>query len=82
MMAMPNLSLCVFAFLTLIPIIWNVDAGFCLLLLIAYCAAGVWVVRDVDEENRMSKNADTNASTHTATHTQFPSIFTKIKVDV
>ena len=65
-----RLSFYTFALLTLVPIIWNVDEFISLVLLLAYCAAGVWVVMDVD----MDVNEKIKKTTTTA------SFITKIKV--
>ena len=82
MTTMPKLSLYLFAFLTLVPIIWNVDAGVCLALLIAHCAAGVWVVWDVDEDNKNKNKRAIEDDGGGMKCNKGPSLFTKIKVDI
>ena len=79
MAATLRLSFYAFALLTLVPIIWNVDEFICLVLLLAYCAAGVWVVMDVDMDVKNDNDNNNEKNKKTATTASF---ITKIKVDL
>ena len=74
-----RLSFYAFAFLTLVPMIWNLDEFLCLVLLLSYCAVGVWVVTDVDMD---VKNNTSKKTTTTTTGSPAPSFITRIKVDI